>query len=169
MGVTDAVWFVRFRNSIHSLSTWFERVGLVAMAGMGLTTLIDVIGSKVARVPLPGSTEITSVIQVLAIAGGLAFSMIDGRHIRVDFLLEWLPQRGKAALDVFSALLGLGLFAIAGWMTYHHGVNLLNSGTKTFLLGIPLFPFAFWIALCCIPMCFVILIELLTSIERVLR
>jgi TRAP-type C4-dicarboxylate transport system permease small subunit len=169
MGVTDAAWFAKFRKSIHSLSSWFERVGLVAMAAMGLTTLIDVIGSKVFRVPLPGSTEMTSVIQVLAIAGGLAFSKIDGRHIRVDFLLEWLPQRSKAALDVFSALLGLGLFAVAGWMSYYHGVNLLNSGTKTFLLGIPLSPFAFWIALCCIPMCLVIIIELLTSIERMLR
>jgi TRAP-type transport system small permease protein len=154
---------------MNSVSSWFERVGLVAMAAMVLATLIDVVGSKVFKWPLPGSTEIIGVIQVIAIAGGLAFSKIDGRHIRVEFLLDWLPQRSKDALDIFSAILGLGLFAIAGWMTYHHGVNLLNSGTKTFLLGIPLFPFAFWIALCCIPMCFVIIIELLTSIERVLR
>jgi TRAP-type C4-dicarboxylate transport system permease small subunit len=169
MKITNVAWFTKFRKSIHSLSTWFERVGLVAMAAMALATLIDVVGSKVFKWPLPGSTELIAVIQVLAIAGGLAFSMIDGRHIRVEFLAEWLPQRGKAALDVFSALLGLGLFAVTGWMSYHHGVNLLNSGTKTFLLGIPLSPFAFWIALCCIPMCFVIIIGLFTSIERMLR
>ena len=169
MEITGAAWFSKFRKSINSLSSGFERVGLVAMAAMALTTLIDVIGSKVFKWPLPGSTEITSVVQVIAIAGGLAFSKIDGRHIRVEFLMEWLPQRGKAALDLFSALLGLGLFAVAGWMTYEHGLSLLGSGTKTFLLGIPLSPFSFWIALCCIPMCCVIIIELLTSIERMLR
>jgi TRAP-type C4-dicarboxylate transport system permease small subunit len=169
MKIKDAGWFAKFRKSINSLSTWFERVGLVAMAAMALTTLTDVIGSKLFKWPLPGSTEITSVIQVIAIAGGLAFSKIDGRHIRVEFLLEWLPQRGKGTLDLFSALLGLGLFAVAGWMTYEHGLSLFNSGTKTFLLGIPLSPFAFWIALCCIPMCCVIIIELLISIERMLR
>jgi TRAP-type C4-dicarboxylate transport system permease small subunit len=169
MEITDAAWFSKFRKSINSLSSWFERVGLVAMASMALATFIDVIGSKVFKWPLPGSTEMISVIQVIAIAGGLAFSKIDGRHIRVEFLSEWLPQRGKAALDLFSALLGLGLFAVAGWMTYEHGLSLLGSGTKTFLLGIPLSPFSFWIALCCIPMCCVIIIELLTSIERILR
>jgi TRAP-type C4-dicarboxylate transport system permease small subunit len=169
MEMTGATWFAKFRKSVNSVSSWSERVGLVAMAAMALTTLIDVIGSKVFKWPLPGSTEITSVVQVIAIASGLAFSKIDGRHIRVEFLLEWMPQRGKAALDVFSALLGLGLFAVAGWMTYEHGLSLFNSGTKTFLLGIPLSPFSFWIALGCIPMCFVIIIELVASIERMLR
>jgi TRAP-type C4-dicarboxylate transport system permease small subunit len=169
MKMTEAAWFTKFRKFIHSLSSGCERVGLVAMAAMALATFIDVIGSKAFKWPLPGSTEMISVIQVIAIAGGLAFSMIDGRHIRVEFLSEWLPQRGKAALDVFSALMGLGLFAVTGWMTYEHGLSLFNSGTKTFLLGIPLSPFAFWIALCCIPMCLVIIIALVTSIERMLR
>lgn len=169
MEITGAAWFAKFRTPINSLSSWFERVGLVAMAAMALATLIDVVGSKVFKWPLPGSTEITSVVQVIAIAGGLAFSKIDGRHIRVDFLIDCLPRRGKAALEVFSSILGLGLFAVAGWMTYEHGLSLFNSGTKTFLLGIPLSPFSFWIALCCIPMCCVIIIELLTSIERMLR
>jgi TRAP-type C4-dicarboxylate transport system permease small subunit len=167
MEITGATWFAKLRKSIHSSSSWFEWVGLVAMAAMALTTLIDVIGSKVFNWPLPGSTEITSVVQVIAIAGGLAFSKIDGRHIRVEFLIEWLPQRGKAALDVFSALLGLGLFLIAGWMTYKYGLSIPN--TKTFLLGIPLYPFSFWIAFCCIPMVCVIIIELVASIERMLK
>jgi TRAP-type C4-dicarboxylate transport system permease small subunit len=107
------------------------------------------------------------VIQIIAIAGGLAFSKIDGRQIRVDFLIDWLPKRGRAALDLFSSILGLGLFVAAGWMTYQHGLSLVN--TKTFLLGIPLSPFVFWIALCCIPMCCVIIMELVKSIDRMLR
>lgn len=142
-------------------------MGLVAMAAMGLTALIDVIGSKVFQLPLPGSTEITGVLQVVAIAGGLAFSKIDGKQIRVDFLIDFLPRRGKAALDVLSSILGLGLFAVAGWMTFKHGLNL--SDTKTLLLGIPLSPFSFWIALCCIPMCCVIIMDLLSSINGMVR
>lgn len=169
MDIAGTTWFTRFRSFINSLSGWSERVGLIAMAAMALTALIDVVGSKGFHWPLPGSTEITGVLQVLAIAGGLAFSKIDGRHIRVEFLIDWLPERGKAALDLFSAILGLGLFAVAGWMTYEYGLNLLSSGTETLLLGIALYPFALWIALCCIPMCCVIIIELLSSIDRMLK
>jgi TRAP-type C4-dicarboxylate transport system permease small subunit len=168
MRITDTAWFGKSIKSADFISRWFERVGLAAMAAMGLTTIIDVIGSKVFNWPLPGSTEITGVIQVVAIAGGLAFSKIDGRHIRVEFLFDSLPEKGQAALDIFSAILGLGLFVVAGWMTYIHGVNLHNSGTNTFLLGIPLYPFAFWIAICCIPLCFVIILDLIDAFGRML-
>jgi TRAP-type C4-dicarboxylate transport system permease small subunit len=168
MNITGTTWFGKSTKYTDSISRWFERVGLLALAAMGLTTIIDVIGSKVFQWPLPGSTEITSVIQVVAIAGGLAFSKIDGRQIRVEFLFDSLPVKGQAALDIFSAILGLGLFIVAGWMTYEHGLNLFNSGTKTFLLGIPLYPFAFWIAFCCIPMCFVLILDLIDAIDRMI-
>jgi TRAP-type C4-dicarboxylate transport system permease small subunit len=169
MEITGTNWFAKFRKSIYSISSWSEWVGLVAIAAMVLATLIDVVGSKWFQWPLPGSTEITGVLQVVAIAGGLAFSKIDGRQIRVEFFIDNLPRRGKAAFEVFSSILGFGLFAVAGWMTYQFGLSLFSSGTETLLLGVPLYPFAFWIAFCCIPMACVIIIELVNSIDRILR
>lgn len=160
----DAPW----GKCINRVSHWFERAGLIAMAAMGLTTLIDVIGSKFFQRPLPGSTELTGVLQVIAIAGGLAYSKIDGQHIRVEFLIDLLPKTGKIVLELFSALLGLAVFLIAGWVTFQHGMNLLRSGTSTFLLGIPLYPFVFWISLSCIPMALVILWELIQSAQRII-
>jgi TRAP-type C4-dicarboxylate transport system permease small subunit len=135
---------------------------------MVLIAMVDVIGSKALRWPLPGSTEMTGIAQIVAIAGGLAFSKINGNHIAVTFLPDWLKGRRKAALEIFISLLGLGLFVIAGWMTYEYGLSMFDTGEKTQLLEIVFYPFAFWIALCCIPMCFVIIKELLNEIGRLL-
>jgi TRAP-type transport system small permease protein len=169
MKASDSTWFARCDRLTTRVSEWFERVGLVAIAAMGLTTLIDVIGSKVLNRPLPGSTEIIGIIQIAAIAGGLAFSKIAGSQIRVDLLPDLLPELGKAILDLFGSLLGLGFMVVASWMSWKHGLSLLDSGTKTFLLGVPLFPFSFWIALGCLLTCFVILLELIASLKRILR
>lgn len=169
MEILHSAFFTRYLRVTRSGSQWVERMGLISMAAMGLTTLMDVIGSKFLRQPLPGSTEITAVIQIIAISGGLAFSKIDGRHIRVEFLIDLLPHKAQAALDIFSSLLGLGFFIVAGSMMYVHGMNFFNSGTKTFLLGIPLYPFALWISFCCIPMCLVIIGELFSSLDRMSR
>lgn len=169
MARTEASWFGRINSSLKFVSAWFERVGLAAMVFMGLTALVDVIGSKLFRLPLPGSTEITAVIQMVAIAGGLAFSEIDGRHIRVDLLIVWLPKRYKASLDLFSSILALSFFAVAGSMMTKTGMNLTESGTKTFLLQIPLAPFAFWIAFCSLLMCCVIIMKMIVSIQRMVE
>lgn len=169
MELKDKQWFAKLSRVVDVVSIWFERVGLVGLSAMALTTLVDVIGSKLFNLPLPGSTEIIAVIQITTIAGGLAYSMIDGRQIRVDILIDFLPVRARAVLDIFGDLVGLALFAMAFFMMYAHGADFYNSGTKTFLLHVPLAPFAFWITLCCIPMCGAILIDLLRSIGRMFR
>lgn len=169
MEIEGTTRFARFRRSISSVSIWLEWVGLVALVCMVLVALVDVIGSKGFHWPLPGSTEISAFLQVVAIAGGLAFSQIAGRHIRVDLFIDRLPRRGRATLDLFSSILGLGLFAVVGWVTYDYGLRLLSSGTETLLLRIAYYPFALWIAFCCIPMCCVIVIEMLSSISKMLK
>jgi TRAP-type C4-dicarboxylate transport system permease small subunit len=169
METTGTTRFARVRRSINSVSGWLEWVGLAALVGMVLIALIDVVGSEGFQWPLPGSTEITAFLLVVAIAAGLAFSQIAGRHIRVGFLIDRLPRRGKIALELFSSVLGLGLFAVVGWVTYDYGLRLLSSGTETLLLRIVQYPFALWIAFCCIPMCCVILIELLSYISKMLK
>ena len=169
MEIAGTARFARVRRSINSVSGWLEWVGLVALVGMVLVALIDVVGSEGFQWPLPGSTEITAFLLVVAIAAGLAFSQIAGRHIRVGFLFDRLPRRGKAALELFSSVLGLGLFAMVGWVTYDYGLRLFSSRTETLLLGIVHYPFALWIAFCCIPMCCVIVIELLSSINKMLK
>jgi len=169
MEIAGNTKLARVRQSINSISGWLEWVGLAALVGMVLIALIDVVGSKGFNWPLPGTTETTAFLQVIAIAAGLAFSQIAGRHIRVGFLIDRLSKRGKVTLEIFSSILGLGLFAIVGWVTYDYGQGLLSSGTETLLLRIVHYPFAFWIALCCIPMCCVILIELLSHISKTLK
>jgi TRAP-type C4-dicarboxylate transport system permease small subunit len=169
MEIESAAWFTKFRGAVTSISRWFERIGMIGMAAMVLVALIDVIGSKAFKWPLPGSTEITGVIQVVAISAGLGFSKIDGRHIRVGIFIDGLPKRGRAALEVFVSFLGLGLFAVAGWMTLQYGLSQLHLHTGTFLLGIIYYPFSLWISLSCIPIFCVILAELLSALDKVLK
>ncbi len=162
-------WFERYQSFAKTLSLWFERVGLAALATIILASVVDAIGTKLFHWPLPGSTEIVGILQVLAIAGGLAISKVAGSQIFIDVLVNILPKRGKAWLEVLSALLGLGLFVIILWQVYLYSVGIWHSGTRTFLLGIPLFPFAFWVALCCIPMLMVLIIDLITSIAKAVK
>jgi TRAP-type transport system small permease protein len=165
MNNTNLVSSARFEAVVTKVCSWFEWIGLAGMAIMALTALVDVLGTKLFGLPLPGSTEITAVVQIMAIAAGLAYSQIDGKQIRVDIILGFLPKWGKAVLDLFASLLGVVFFAIASWTSYVLGANLASSGTSTLLLGIPLAPFAFWLSLCCILMCVTILVELVNAIR----
>jgi TRAP-type C4-dicarboxylate transport system permease small subunit len=149
------------------LSVWFERAAIIGFLGMLVSTVIDVVGAKVFKWPLPVGTEAVYLCQVIAIGGAIAFGQIDGRHIRVELFVDKLPRRARAFFHALAALLSLALFVILLWESFEYGQALRLARDVTATSKIPLFPFAFWLTLSFIPVCLVLLGELLNSILEV--
>ncbi len=153
----------------YELSVWFERIAIIGFLGMMVSTVIDVVGAKVFKWPLPVGTEAIYLFQVIAIAGAIAFAQIDGRHIRVELFVDNLPNRARAFFHGLAALLGLTLFVILLWESYEYGQALRFAKDVTATSKIPLFPFAFWLTLSFIPVCLILLGDLLKSILEVFK
>jgi len=167
---------VKLNNSInhlnsfsYKLSVWFEHIAIIGFLGMMASTVIDVVGAKVFKWPLPVGTEAVYLFQVIAIAAAIAFAQIDGRHIRVELFVDKLPRRARAFFHGLASLLGLVLFVILIWESYEYGQALRFAKDVTATSQIPLFPFAFWLTLSFIPVCLILLGELLNSIQEVFK
>jgi TRAP-type C4-dicarboxylate transport system permease small subunit len=156
----------RFERFSNWLSSWFEHIAIIGFLGMMLSTLVDVVGAKAFNWPLPVGTEAVYFFQVIAIAGAIAYSEIDGRHIRVELFVDRLPRKGRAFFHGLAALLCLALFVILAWKGYQYGISLREANEVTMVSRTPLYPFAFWLALCCVPMCLVLIGELLKAISE---
>ncbi len=154
----------RFTKFNYRLSSWFELIAIFAFLGMMAGTLIDVVGSKGFKFPLPAGLEVVYFGQLIAIAGALAYSEIDGRQIRVELFVDMFPKRARAFFHGLAALLGLGLFAILTWKTYQYAMSLKAINDVSATARVPLYPFAFWLALCFVPLCLVLIGELLKAI-----
>jgi TRAP-type C4-dicarboxylate transport system permease small subunit len=159
----------RFADLTKSVSKWLEIIGAVAFVAMFVTTCVDVIGAKLFAWPLTGSTEIVSMLQVVAIAGCLAFSKIDNRHIIVDFIVNNLSRRARGVFNTVAGFLGLGLFTLIAWQSLKYGLTLFNNQQVTTSARIPVFPFPIWIFVCSIILCLVLIVELTSSIREAVR
>jgi TRAP-type C4-dicarboxylate transport system permease small subunit len=158
----------RLDKITFKISAWLERIAIVGALGMILGTMIDVIGSKAFNWPLPGGTEVVYLFQIIAIAGALAISQIDGRHVRIE-LIDRLPQPGKGIVHSLVAILGLVLFIVLVWQSFVYALALKAANEITVTINIPLFPFAIWQALCCIPMVLLLITELYSSLMEVIK
>jgi TRAP-type C4-dicarboxylate transport system permease small subunit len=146
----------------HLLSVWFERIAMVGIVGVIIATLIDVIGAKIFGKPLSAATEVVYFLQVIAIAGALAATKIDGKHIRLEFV-DSFPRKIKNIFNFLAAFLGLGLFSLLAWKSYEYAQTLRIANEVTAASRIPVYPFVLWIALCCIPLCLILLQEMVKS------
>ena len=167
--VNFTAWLDRFKKFNSRLSGWFEWIGIAGLLLMMLVTGIDVVGGKLFTWRLLGAIDIVMLSQIIAIAFAGAIALIVGRHVRVEFFVNRLPQRAQAVIDSFVLLLGLGLFSTIIWRLAVLGYSFQTSGVSTATIYIPLYPFAYGIALASIPIWLVFLLELLKSLTAVVK
>jgi TRAP-type C4-dicarboxylate transport system permease small subunit len=157
-------WLNRIDKFTRGVSRSLEWVGVIGILAMFLVNFIDVVAAKLFLWPFPGATEVISFSQILAIAPAIAFTLILGRHIRVEFIIDRFPKRLRAAISSLSSFLSLILFVLLVWQSYLYGVSLQKSGEIGSTSYLPFYPFAYFIAFCSIPVCLAFLVEVLKSL-----
>ncbi|NIQ40255.1 MAG: TRAP transporter small permease subunit [Proteobacteria bacterium] len=157
----------KFERFTRLISSWFEWVGLFGLLGVMFVTCIDVIGAKLLLRPVFGALDIVMLSQLVAISFAVSFALILGRHVRVEFFVAGLPTRAQTVIDSIVSLLGLTLFILIIWRLSVYGYSLQTSGEVSPTALIPLYPFAYGIALASIPVSLTFFLEFLKSLNRI--
>ena len=157
----------KFDGFNRRLSGWFEWVGLFGLLAMMAITCIDVIGAKIFRSPLYGALDIVVLSQIIAVSCATAFVLILGRHISVEFFMMLLPERLRALIDTVISFFGMTFFVLISWRLCVYGYSLQVGGEVSATIRIPLYPFAYGIAVASIPVSLIFLANIFKSIYRI--
>lgn len=150
------------------LSRWFNWVAAGGVVAMMVLTTADVIGRSFRR-PIPGTFEIIGFLCVVVVAFAIAYTQILRGHISVEIVVSRLPQRAQGIIGSIMCLLGLSLFILLAWQSIGLARDVWVSGWVSPTEKIPFFPFIYGIALACVPICLVLLVEFLKSLAKAVR
>ena len=153
----------------RSVILWIEAIGVIGLLTMMVVTCLDVLGSKLFLRPVFGSIDIVVFAQIVAVAFGAASALILGRHVQVEFFVILLPRRAQAAVDVIVSALGLFLFVLIVWRLTLYGQYMQIGPEVSATARIPLYPFAYGIAIACVPVCVVFVLDLVNAVVRVAK
>ena len=156
----------RFEKFNDQLSRWCEWLSIVALLLIVAITCADVVGAKVFKWRLPGAIDLVMLSQLVAIAFAAGMTLIKGRHIQVEFFTKLLPQRVQDVIESFVLLLVLGLFSTIIWRVCVLGRSFQTSGEYSATIYIPYYPFAYGIALACVPVWLILLFQFIQSITK---
>jgi TRAP-type C4-dicarboxylate transport system permease small subunit len=159
----------KFEKFNRRLSGWFEWVGICGLLVMMAITCIDVFGAKLFRQPVYGALDIVMLAQLVAVSFATAFALIIGRHVSVEFFVALLPKRLQAIVDTVICFFGLGFFVLIVWRLAAYGHSLQIGGEVSATIRIPLYPFAYGIAVASIPVCLIFLVSFFKSVSRMVR
>jgi len=101
------------------------RVGTSIAAGLLIVWIFAFTGTVVARQFFHADTayleEYTGYWTLIITCLALAYTFIQGAHIRVDIVVKSLSQKGRSVIEVFVAFIAL----ITSCIFFAHGVRLL--------------------------------------------
>ncbi|MEW5421740.1 TRAP transporter small permease [Amorphus sp. 3PC139-8] len=120
-------------DGLIRLSTAFGAAALVLVA---LNILTDVIG-RLFGAPLAGAQDISQMLMVLIVFGGMALCDRHGGHVSMDVFEPWFPKRMNAWLDAISALIGAVIFAGIAWTVYESSKLSLMLNLATNIIQLP--------------------------------
>lgn len=145
------------------LSQWFNGFAMVALTAMLILVTADIVGAKVFSRPVPGAMDLTSLLAVLLIAFSMTQTFLSGRHIKVDFVMLLLPSRLRRVMRSLSLGLCWVLFLLIVWrlLLYAHDLQVYEE--KSLTVKIPLFPFAYALAVAFMPMLLAVPVQLYRS------
>jgi TRAP-type C4-dicarboxylate transport system permease small subunit len=131
---------------------------------MMVVTCIDVVGAKLFRMPLLGALDIVMLAQIVAIGFSASITLFLGRHIDVEFFFDYLPRRVQQVVTSIVLVLCIGLFIVIIWQLIVLGHSFQTTGEYSPTAYIPLYPFAYGIALACIPALLILLLQFFKSL-----
>ena len=144
-------------------------VASIALFGMMMVVVIDVIGRYAFDKPLMGAYELVGYLMAIAGPWAIGYSQIQKGHIRVDFLLKRFPNRGQAVITSIAYLIGIAVFSVLCYcmVTKTQYFLGLTHGNTTDTMGIPIAPFTILVAIGLGMLALVLIFDLVHTILEV--
>ncbi len=141
------------------ISRWLTIIAASALTFMMLLTVADVIGRTFGHAVL-GTYEIVSTLLGVVIGFCLPKVTIERGHVSMEFLLDKVSSKTRAAINTVTRLICLILFMFIAYNLVSVGNEFHRVGEVTPILQIPFFPVAYGISVCCVIECFIFFFDI---------
>jgi TRAP-type C4-dicarboxylate transport system permease small subunit len=153
---------------VRSFSRVLDRIAQGAVVIMMFLVCINIVLRLVWR-PILGTYEFVTFLGAVIISFALAYCAVEGGHVAVTILVDRLPRRTQAIIDLGTGILGVFIFALVAWECGVFATNMWSNNEVSQTTHVPFYPFVYGMGFGCLLLCLVILIGVFKSAARALN
>lgn len=141
---------MQIETVLERLSLVIERVAAVMLAAITVLVVASAIGRYLFAAPIPDAFDVSRLLIGAAIMWGFASVGYRGSHIKVDLIVEMLPERFRRIVDLFAWTVLLVFTGLLCWKMLARVMSARASGEATFDLRIAAWPIMalIWAGVC---------------------
>lgn len=133
---------------IDKITTWSGKIVSWAVLLITIFIVIDVFLRYIFRSPTVWVWDFSVQLQALIVAIGGSYALLNNGHVNVDLIVNGLPKKRRAVLEIVTTLFILFSVAVLLWaVTTGAWDSLMNKEAYDSILRPPLYPLKIVIAL----------------------
>lgn len=156
-----------FTGLITGLSRILDRVAGFCMVVVMLLVVISILLRVLFNRPILGTYEYVAYLTAVAIGLALAHCAVQNGHIAVSFVVEKLPGKIQAAVDVVMNIISLLFWSLCVWQVGKYANTMAVSGVVSPTTQMPFYPFIYLVAFGLLALCLVLLVKAVESLKKV--
>jgi len=147
----------KISHALNQILVWIAGIFLVTMI---LLTCANIF-LRIVWMPVKGTFELMGFFGAIVTAFALGYTQIKRGHIGIDIVVDQFSAKTQRILNSINYSICMIFFAIAGWQVTKWATTLWKTGEITETLGIIFYPFTYGVALGCLLLALVLLVDLL--------
>lgn len=151
---------------VHQLARGLDTVAQVATVLLMALVVTNIILRFTWR-PILGTYEFVSFLAAVVISFAIAYCAVQGGHIAVTLMVDQLPPRAQAVIDIIVGVISITFFGLTVWQITLYATDMIASGEVSPTTKTPFYPVVYGVAFGLLGLCLVLLVNLVKSIARV--
>ena len=123
------------------INTTFSLLGGWFLITIMAINVYEVIARYVFNAPTIWTVEISTYLMLISVFLAAAYTLQEGGHTKVDFLISRLSTKNRRIIDIITSILGIIFVVVLVWKSTELALFTHTIGSKSMTqLAIPLFP-----------------------------
>ena len=140
-------------DRLGRISAILAYVGAFSLFVIMCLTTADVAGRYLFNSPITGVFELTEFLVLILIFSFLAYTQSGKGHVAVSLLVAHFPKKTQKAVALFNHSLCLIIMILITYMGFERALEMLEFQEASPNLGVPIYPFVFYLVVGCLVMC----------------
>ncbi|MDR1741894.1 MAG: TRAP transporter small permease [Synergistaceae bacterium] len=108
----------KFRSCVERFNLAIGVLCGLAILAMGLILAYEVVCRYFFDAPTSWAQETSIYLFMWTMLAGSAYTLMQGKHVRIDLVFERLPRRVQLVLDALTSLAGVAFCAVVTWQAW---------------------------------------------------
>jgi TRAP-type transport system small permease protein len=154
-----------FQKVVAPVTKVLDKIGIVAFILLFCMLIYSVIARKLGY-PLKGVIELSEFGMALVIFSFMAANYFKADQMTMDTFVEKLPSRVRHIIGSFVHLTNFIILGIMTWQMFSYGSVVQTMDQTSVNLRIPISPFVYFAAVCCVALTAVYIVHFLNSVAE---